>query len=244
MSEGAQVTVTIDDSDLSSRLRGNNTAWKRILKIWAQQARTFLLRRFDRLSKSGGGGEWPPLSDRYLEMLVERMGDKNRSQMSKRSKSFSEARAEFARNNAGRYKTPARYEAALRRFESHWLAGQKKQGEVYARKMTENHDKVYGEGKYKGLGKKILVDTGIMRMALDIRGGQAGAVEDYHVGIERYSVEVGIGGVDKHPGSHMTIGELALKHHYGAGLPARPIIVEPDANTINKMIQIAEQELT
>lgn len=50
-------------------------------------------------------------------------------------------------------------------------------------------------------------------------------------------IEVGIGGADSHPGGEgLTIGRLAEIHQEGQGrVPARPLLVEPNAATIRLM---------
>lgn len=59
--------------------------------------------------------------------------------------------------------------------------------------------------------------------------------------IEDTTVVVGIGGGDMHPGyndnagSTRTIGEIALMQHHGIGVPARPILVDPDEPTLESM---------
>lgn len=59
----------------------NNDALKRrILKVWAQRIRTFLLREFDKNSK--GGGKWAPLKRERREPKPARIDKRNAEQVS------------------------------------------------------------------------------------------------------------------------------------------------------------------
>jgi hypothetical protein len=52
------------------------------------------------------------------------------------------------------------------------------------------------------------------------------------------TIRVGLGGPGRHPGSDITVAGLAMIHNRGnARIPARPIIVEPDAQTVRQMQQ-------
>ena len=53
-----------------------------------------------------------------------------------------------------------------------------------------------------------------------------------------FGVKVGYGGSARHPKAGMTIVRLAQIHNDGLGtVPARPIIVPPDARTVKLMVQ-------
>ena len=72
----------------------------------------------------------------------------------------------------------------------------------------------------------ILVNTGTLKRALNL-GGLGNLNKPLRKGV-RY----GIGGPGIHRGGKMRIGRLAVIHHAGtATIPARPIIVPPDAKT-------------
>lgn len=79
-------------------------------------------------------------------------------------------------------------------------------------------------------GAKILRDTGTL-----INASQIGAVGNVAKEARGATVEFGFGG-GKHSDSGLTIGELAEIHHEGTStIPARPILVEPDSDTLRGM---------
>ena len=58
----------------------NDELKRKILKVWAQRIRTFLLREFDKNSK--GGGKWKPLKRQRREPKPARIGKQNAEQVS------------------------------------------------------------------------------------------------------------------------------------------------------------------
>lgn len=78
----------------------------------------------------------------------------------------------------------------------------------------------------------ILRDTGVLFAALRPTFGQPGQVEE----VTEFGVRVGFGGTAQHPGGGATIAEIAAFHQFGTGrMPARPILVDPDAATLAGM---------
>lgn len=96
--------------------------------------------------------------------------------------------------------------------------------------------KAYNKAKASGGGQvSILRDTGILLNALDPTMKAPGNRRE----VTRDGIIVGFGGKDKHPGTDLTIVKLAEYHQTGGGrLPARPIIVEPDTKTMQKLREI------
>jgi hypothetical protein len=99
-----------------------------------------------------------------------------------------------------------------------------------------------GGGDWKKLspgtiaGKKssaILVDTRLMRLGL---GSGIGIVKRY--GKSVLHVTMGFTNRSKHPGTDLTIADLASIHHLGRGVPKRSILVGPDKATAQKMGQV------
>lgn len=89
-------------------------------------------------------------------------------------------------------------------------------------------------GKLKPTNRRvaILVDTRQMRKGLEL--GFPGNVRAKFAASGRFGVRYGIQG-GNHKGG-MTIGRLASIHHNGnARLPARKIVVRPDAATVSRM---------
>lgn len=96
----------------------------------------------------------------------------------------------------------------------------------------------------KGKGKgtiAILRNTGLLFAALaPVFANKPGAFEKYGM----LSVTVGYGGPQKHPGSSVTIADIASFHQVGGpNLPQRKIIVPPDADTLDGMSKDAERNL-
>lgn len=107
----------------------------------------------------------------------------------------------------------------------------------------------------------ILTDTGTLRNALDINKRFVGSERKISVVGSRAEVTVGFSRSMMHPpptdrrkdrskprkpGTPITISELAAIHHYGnteRNLPARPILVKPDAMTVRKLEKILEEEM-
>lgn len=88
-------------------------------------------------------------------------------------------------------------------------------------------------------GVSILMDTGVLRAALNPQKENPGYVQRQMINGEEATVSLGFGGDAKHPESKsgITIVELARIHHFGTrrGIPARPIIVLPDDATWEDM---------
>lgn len=86
----------------------------------------------------------------------------------------------------------------------------------------------------------VLRDTGILLAALTPDLVQKGALEDRRA--RSLEVRVGYGGDAPHPGADMAIAELARIHDQGLGnVPARPIIVRPDDQSIRMMTREAAE---
>ena len=96
-----------------------------------------------------------------------------------------------------------------------------------------------GRKRGKGAGSAaILKDTSTMFGGLTI--GARGNLNKRIAG----GVEFGFGGNDRHPEGKMTITRLAEIHQKGssrANIPARPIIVQPDAQTNRGMMMDMER---
>lgn len=94
---------------------------------------------------------------------------------------------------------------------------------------------------YKGSRKfTILRDTDTLFNALHPQLENPGALKKHL----RDGIRVGYGGSARHPKGKMTIARLAEIHHRGLGHnPARPIIVEPDRATLNRMKKDYERGL-
>lgn len=156
---------------------------------WATLYRSEMKQRFMRLSRSGGGDEWPPLKPSTI----------------------------WARR--------------------HGKAGGFKRGRSAHRKAEAS-----GGGQVS-----ILWDTGILLATLNPQFGPGQIQRRIPNGIE-----IGIGGSATHPGSRLTVGQLAAIHHFGVpsrGIPARPIFVSPSKATVERMrkaleaaVKMAEKE--
>lgn len=86
--------------------------------------------------------------------------------------------------------------------------------------------------KYQSFKVSILTDTRQMRNGLQL--GYPGNVRKKFAEVGGFGVRYGIQG-SNHKGG-MTIGRLAAIHHNGnARLPARKIVVQPDAATVARM---------
>lgn len=96
--------------------------------------------------------------------------------------------------------------------------------------------------KTKPRGSAILRDTNTLYNALNIDGTGPGAIEELAAG----GIILGYGGIAMHPnanGGDITIAEIAAIHQFGVpskNIPARPIIVDPDTNTL----RLIEREAT
>jgi hypothetical protein len=78
----------------------------------------------------------------------------------------------------------------------------------------------------------ILIDTGILRNA--VQAGAAGNKITNIPGGIRYGFSA-MGHAGKGKGRPMTVGRLATIHHFGSRrIPARPILVRPDAATLRR----------
>ena len=94
----------------------------------------------------------------------------------------------------------------------------------------------------------ILVDTGHLEKALIPRLN--GMTETYSADSKEASVKIAFAG-RLHEGAgkskgQLTIAKLASIHHFGAPsrhIPARPILVEPDANVRKQMEVLIEKEI-
>lgn len=93
----------------------------------------------------------------------------------------------------------------------------------------------------------ILIDTGILRSGLNTQLSNAGK-ETISSRPDEMAVTIAFSG-RMHPESAgpkvMTISRLAAIHHFGApsrGLPARPILVDPDEDTIRAIDAIIDKE--
>ena len=87
-----------------------------------------------------------------------------------------------------------------------------------------------------GIGVSILQDTGVLFDALAPEF--IGAPGQYQDNIP-YGIRVGFGGPASHPGSSVTIADIASYHQTGAGrLPKREILVEPDAPRLHLMARL------
>ena len=83
-----------------------------------------------------------------------------------------------------------------------------------------------------GTNAAILRDTGTLFMAMTPTFGRPGGIQKD----VPFGVTVGYGGPSKHPKGAASIADIAHFHQSGAGnLPARPIIVEPDARVQEQM---------
>ena len=101
-------------------------------------------------------------------------------------------------------------------------------------------------------GKRILVDTGILRGALNPTLSK-GSYEKISLKAHFASADIGFSTMP-HPGPKsgkggvrkpVTISQLAKFHHSGSrktGLPARPILIPPDSNALRQFEKIIENE--
>lgn len=88
----------------------------------------------------------------------------------------------------------------------------------------------------------ILIDTGTLRGALDPRLNVAKGALQKRV---PFGVVVGYGGAAVHEKSRGRIAMIANAHQKGVPphLPARPIIVEPDARTMAEIVRVTQNAL-
>lgn len=88
----------------------------------------------------------------------------------------------------------------------------------------------------------ILIDTATMIAAVDPGAGpdKGGLTQDIP-----YGIRVGIGGGPRHKGAALTIGQLAaIQHNGNKTIPARPIIVQPDPEVIDRAARILRQSVS
>lgn len=161
---------------------------RRMLKQWGVRYIEFVRRRYMRLSRSNGGGEWPPLSP--ITIAKRRQGKRGTS----------------------RVRDPV-----TREF-------------------------VRGAGT-----AAILVDTGSLIAALNI-----GAPGNLFRNMSNGRLRVGFAPT-RHPGkpgeaSILTFAEIATIHNFGRRgtprIPARPILVAPDAATVAGMVSDTKRAVT
>lgn len=192
-------------------------------KRWSQRYRSFSRLRYVRLSR--GGGEWPDLKEGTKLARAKRGVDRALKKL---------AGVEVTHKTKhtirkGQIKQSAivetkEFKSATRSVERARVKYRKEAATIRA-----------GGGSYA-----ILRDTGTMFNVLaPTFAGAPGAVEEH----AETGVYVGYGGPARHPGpkggeasGSATIADLAFFHDTGKGhLPARPIIVSPDDETLAKM---------
>jgi len=80
---------------------------------------------------------------------------------------------------------------------------------------------------------KILIDTATMLGGFTPEfGNKPGQIEEDI----SFGIRVGLGGSSPHPRGGVTLGDLYRIHHFGQGrVPARPLVVQPDAATVRGM---------
>ena len=202
-----------------------------MFRQWLDFYSTWTKLRFNRLSRSGGGGEWPPLAASTLYA-------RSRQAVSRASAHY--AVGNTVKVNAGKenerevtvtekmrdsHMTTARRSAskALQRiFDARTHGTGLERLSQYRRMDARGMAQVAG-------GAAILVDTGALRTALDLTG-------EGNIHRRRGpTVEYGIGGGAEHKPAagqtvreFVTIGQLAAYHQAGGGhLPQRRILVKP-----------------
>lgn len=208
---------------------------------WAAKYERFVRRRFSAASR--GDGTWAPLKlstilgrkykgRKLTRALKARIGAQEKPIKSLYNKTFRRKKKEFmARFGGGapaKGLAKSKWSAKQKRAESlaraHATAAVRRfGGTVATRRMTA----------LVGIGETaILLDTGTLFAALNLN--MPGNIKRRIEG----GLEVGIGGPAMHPGGGASIADIAVFHHTGDtahNLPARPIIVPPDAETIEQM---------
>lgn len=184
----ADLTMEVPDFTQFAYYIDDDSLKRKILKLWSQRIRTFLMREFKKNSQ--GGGRWKPLKIERNEPSPAKQAKKNSEQVS-----------------------------VSKHFEN----------------------------------QAILIDTGTLYKALDPNVLNPGALEKISYTGNTAMVSVGWGGPAIHPPSkrksskktpHVTVGEIAVLHHYGTGaIPARPLLVPPDDVTIRGLTEIAQEEI-
>jgi hypothetical protein len=217
-----------------------------MFKRWAFAYSSFVQRRFDALSAGGsfGGDTWLPLANSTIQarahrllkvaafrkmlahadtkLLVHTRKEREAVYMQELKSGVDKWQAgqtatsmalKFFRAHGGRIVTSQRRGTILtnpRRFETF---GNRKGTKAQLARLTD---------------MRILLDTGIMRGALNI--GTEGNVNERRGAVQTYGL-----GAAPHAGSNSTIGKIAAYHQAGGVIPGRPpqrkILVAPDEPT-------------
>ena len=196
------LTLSITGISNSVTAANDDSARRRVLKIWSEKMRAFWDRRFVQASR--GDGTWAP-----LKAATEKRRRKGKK---------------VNRHNAEQVSIQEHFKKA-----------------------------------------RILIDTGLLRGALNPKQISPGTLENVSVAGASAVLTLGFGGSAIHPKRlkkkkkgkkrpsqkastkpPLTIAKLAAIHHFGnlqRGLPARPLLVEPDERTLKQLETIAIQEL-
>lgn len=227
---------------------GGNGPIRAALKQWAAIYRAFLQERFDRLSKSGGGGEWAPLA---RSTIMRRRTGKSVGRFKKDGKPATQGqRIRFLEDRTKR-------SAAGLTQKADRITDLRKQGKAATkafRAAVERFAKAEAKTlKQASSAKKesqsilasgtvsILRDTGLLFNAVNPAfSGKPGQLqEDIPFG-----VRVGFGGPGRHPDGTATIADIASFHQEGGPhLPQRKIVVPPDDSTTRKMADVMQRAM-
>ncbi len=233
--KGLQQLQTLE-AKLNGSARELTSSMREIHDAWAQLYSANMLRRFHALSGGGAwdGDSWKPLA------ASTKMG---RRDVRKGSARIASGRRRVTRAREALHKAQVSARRQLKKLE-------RKQGvsstykELSRRLIQLRIKKVLkrvnaAEGSLSQSTTKRSVTMTKIRILRDTGMLMAGLTRGGNGWLERSAgtkLEVGLGG-----GSHtegLTIGQLAAIHHHGAperNLPARPIIVQPDARTRERM---------
>ncbi|HQU42143.1 MAG TPA: hypothetical protein PK867_05000 [Pirellulales bacterium] len=226
--------------------QGGNGPIRAALKQWAAIYRGFLQERFDRLSKSGGGGEWAPLARSTILRRLAGRGKKGTrgQQLTKLRRQHETLRQKISvlddrisgvKRTKGRVTTARLDELHDRLFRAKRAALEAKKAALQERAS----ESVSGmQAIESGSGISILRDTGLLFNALAQQFvGAPGAIENKIPS----GIRVGYGGPGRHPDGTATIADIASFHQEGGPhLPQRKLIVPPDDRTTKKMVDVMQ----
>lgn len=226
------ITVKIQDARLLKALgeiRGNLEGENRsgpigiCFRQWSALYFGLQKRRFDTLSRGGtsyDGAHWEPLAE---STILSRRSGKGGTRATRITKINSQIRNLQQRvgtkiRRLPKIRSEERREALITRIAVD--TGNIKKRRAEAQRLSSM------------AGITMLRDTGTLFAVLDPGVNPPGKLDE----AIRGGIKVGYGGSGLHPGTSLTVGDLAEIHHYGTKtMPARKVLAPPDDTTLQRM---------
>lgn len=205
---------------------------EKALKQWAWRYRSFVQLRFDTFSK--GGGDWPKLATQTVARRRKKGGGTHGDTMrkikllQKKNRAIGKPKAGKVKKSRGKTSvTTGKKTGRKKKFKLSSLVKTVKTKIKQGKKDRAQRNKITSQiaKLQKSIKVSILRNIGLLFQALQPIFAQApGALE----GNIPFGIRVGYGGPATHPGSRLSIADIAAVHQNGLGhVPKREIIVQP-----------------